>query len=266
MKILRFRAEGSTAYGVLEGDNVFEITGNPLEVGIEKTGGVRKLGEVRLLAPVAPSKVVAIGLNYKAHAAEFGKEIPDEPMIFLKPSTSVVGPGDEIIYPSHMTRRVDFEGELAVIIGRAAKDVKVEEAREYIFGYTCFNDVTARDLQKIDVQYTRAKGFDTFAPMGPWIETELNPLDVRISSSLNGEKMQDTSTRDMIFNAYELVSFVSHAMTLLPGDVIATGTPSGVGKMKPGNTVEVTIEGIGTLSNTVVGRGDELRRPFFNKN
>jgi 2-keto-4-pentenoate hydratase/2-oxohepta-3-ene-1,7-dioic acid hydratase in catechol pathway len=153
-----------------------------------------------------------------------------------------------------MSRRVDYEGELAVVIGRTAKDVSAIDAPEYILGYTCFNDVTARDLQGKDIQYTRAKGFDTFAPMGPWIETGLNPLDARIETYLNGEKRQDSSTADMIFNVFELLSFISHVMTLKPGDVIASGTPSGVGKMKPDNTVEVRIAGIGSLVNTVAGR------------
>lgn len=266
MKILRYSAEGEARWGVVEGEEVLDAV-DPFESGgrAAATGHVGKLADTRLLAPVEPSKIVAIGLNYRAHAAEFDKELPDEPMIFLKPSTAVIGPGDDIVYPSHMTRRVDYEGELAVVIGRRAKDVPTGDAARFILGYTCINDVTARDLQKLDVQFTRAKGFDTFAPVGPWIETELDPVDVRITSRLNGEVRQDTSTADMIFNVFELVSFVSHAMTLLPGDVIATGTPSGVGKMKPGDTVEVTVEGIGTLTNRVVGGGEELRRPFFEK-
>jgi len=266
LKILRFSSPEGPAWGVLEGDEIREISGSPFEGEITKTGGGPALSEARLLAPVAPSKIVAIGLNYRAHAAEFDNPIPDEPMIFLKPSTSVIGPGDSIVYPSHMTRRVDYEGELAVVFGRVARDVPTEEAAGYILGYTCFNDVTARDLQKLDVQYTRAKGFDTFSAIGPWIETDLDPGDVRIETRLDGEKRQDASTSDMIFSVAELVSFVTHVMTMLPGDVIATGTPSGVGKMKPGNTVEVTIEGIGTLSNTVAAReGGGLRRPFFEK-
>ena len=169
----------------------------------------------------------------------------------MKPPTAVIGQGDEIIYPHHMSRRVDYEGELGVVIGKKAHMVKKEEAKDYILGYTCFNDITARDLQGKDIQYIRAKGFDTFAPMGPWIETGLNPMDVRIETYLNGEKKQDTSTHDMIFDVYHLLSFVSHVMTLFPGDVIATGTPSGIGKMEPGDRVEVRIEGIGSLVNTV---------------
>lgn len=249
MKLCRFSFEDKVYYGQVEDSAVHEI-----DIDGKLTSLTRRLEEVRLLAPVMPSKIVAIGLNYKAHAAEFGKPLPEEPMIFMKPPTAVIGPGDSIIYPSHMSRRVDYEGELAVVIGKAAKDVPVEKAGEFILGYTCFNDVTARDLQGKDVQYTRAKGFDTFACVGPWITENIDPTNVRIQTFLNGEKRQDTSTHDMIFNVYQIVSFVSQVMTLLPGDIIATGTPSGVGKMKPGDTVEVSIEGIGSLKNTVAAR------------
>ncbi len=257
MKVCRFSFRGKASYGVIENGVVYEIDDNPFSgnpFSVKKKGEGVRLADVRLLAPSMPSKIVAIGLNYKAHAAEFNKPLPEEPMMFMKPSTAVIGPEDAIIYPSHMSHRVDYEGELGVVIGKRAKDVNVEEAASYIFGYTCFNDVTARDLQGKDVQYTRAKGFDTFACAGPWIETDLNPLDVRIETYLNGEKRQDTSTRDMIFDCFKLVSFVSRVMTLLPGDLIATGTPSGVGKMKPGDIVEVRIEGIGTLRNRVADR------------
>ncbi len=250
MKLARFLKDSSIKFGVVEGEKVIEIEGSIFS-NFKKTSITHKLNSVKLLAPCEPSKVIAIGLNYKAHAAEFNKPLPEEPMIFMKPSTSVIGPEAEIVYPTHMSRRVDYEGELAIVINRKARMVKKEDAREYILGYTCFNDVTARDLQGKDIQYTRAKGFDTFAPMGPWIETELNPADVRIETYLNSEKRQDTSTRDMIFDVYHLLSFVSHVMTLLPGDVITTGTPSGVGKMKPGDKVEVKIEGIGILVNNV---------------
>ena len=253
MKLARFLKDSSIKFGVVEGGNVIEIEGS-IFGNFKKTSVSYKRSDVKLLAPCEPSKVIAIGLNYKAHAAEFNKPLPEEPMIFMKPSTSVIGPEAEIVYPTHMSRRVDYEGELAIVINRKARMVKKEDAREYILGYTCFNDVTARDLQGKDIQYTRAKGFDTFAPMGPWIETELNPADVRIETYLNSEKRQDTSTRDMIFDVYHLLSFVSHVMTLLPGDVITTGTPSGVGKMKPGDKVEVRIEGIGSLVNTVSSR------------
>lgn len=251
MRIARALAAGKTACGVVDGGAFHEIEGSPFDASFKRKGPPRPLSEVKLLAPCSPSKIVAIGLNYRAHAAEFNKALPEEPMLFLKPSTSVIGPGDAILYPSHMSRRVDYEGELACVIGRKAKDVPASGAREYILGYTCFNDVTARDLQGKDIQYTRAKGFDTFAPMGPWIETGLDPLDIRIETFLNGEKRQDASTSDMVFNVFELLSFVSRVMTLLPGDVIATGTPSGVGKMKPGDSVMVRVEGIGEIENTV---------------
>lgn len=258
MRIARALLDGKAGYGVVEGDAFHEIEGSPFDPSfkgkVTKTGAIRPLSSTRLLPPSEPSKIVAIGLNYRAHAAEFNKPLPEEPMMFLKPSTSVIGPGESIVYPSHMSRRVDYEGELACVIGKRARDVSPEDAPSHILGYTCFNDVTARDLQGKDVQYTRAKGFDTFAPMGPWIETVLDPLNARIETYLNGEKRQDTSTSDMIFNVFQLLSFVSRVMTLLPGDVIATGTPSGVGKMKPGDTVLVRIPGIGDLENTVRAR------------
>jgi len=254
VKLCRFRDGGREAHGVIEGETVFEMEGDIFSAapGTLRKGAGRRLDSVRLLAPVTPSKIVAIGLNYKAHAAEFGKPLPEEPMLFIKPSTSVIGPGDEIVYPAHMSHRVDYEGELGVVIGKTAKEVLPRDAAGYILGYTCVNDVTARDLQGKDIQYTRAKGFDTFAPIGPVIETELDPLDVTIQTYLNGQLRQNTSSKDMIFNVFQLVSFVTHVMTLLPGDVITTGTPSGIGKMRPGDEVEVRIEGIGSLRNRVV--------------
>lgn len=257
MKFCRFNDDdGNPVYGVLEDTVIYEINDSPFAsyegVAIRKTSQRWRLEDVKLLAPCTPSKIVAIGLNYKAHAAEFGKPLPEEPMLFMKPSTAVIGPNDSIVYPTHMSHRVDYEGELAIVIGKTTKEVSPETAKEHILGYTCFNDVTARDLQGKDVQYTRAKGFDTFACVGPCIVTDIDPLDVRIETYLDGEKKQDTSTKDMIFNVYDIVSFVSHVMTLLPGDIIATGTPSGIGKMKPGSTVEVRIEGIGSLINNVV--------------
>ena len=251
MKIARFLHQGSSRFGIVEDGTIFDAPG---EIGGDFTRGEGsyRLDEVRLLPPSLPSKIVAIGLNYRAHAAEFNKTLPEDPMIFMKPPTALIGHGDEIVYPAHMSRRVDFEAELAVVIGKECRMVAEDEAESVIFGYTCFNDVTARDLQKTDTQYARAKGFDTFAPLGPWIETEYDPRAVRIESYLNGERRQDTSTEDMIFDVFRLVSFVSRVMTLLPGDVIATGTPSGVGKMKPGDVVEIRIEGIGGLVNRVV--------------
>jgi len=213
---------------------------------------------VRLLAPVIPrSKVVAIGKNYAAHAAEMGGDLPEEPLMFLKPNTAVIGPGDQILYPPQ-SQRVDYEGELAVVIGRICRDVPPEQATDVILGYTIAIDVTARDLQKKDVQYTRAKGFDSFCPLGPWIETDLDPHDFaegrRVQTHLNGDLVQDGSTKDLIFDIPTLVAHVTSVMTLLPGDVILTGTPEGVGPMQPGDEVEVSIEGLGALTNTVVKR------------
>ncbi len=251
MRLARFADNGVAVYGVMDGDSVVEIDGD-IFGKIATTGRRHELGKVRLCAPCLPSKIIAVGLNYKAHAREFDKAIPEEPMLFMKPPTAVIGTGGDIIYPSHMSRRVDYEGELAVVIGKTAWRIREEDARDVILGYTCFNDVTARDLQKRDIQYTRAKGFDTFAPMGPWIETDLDPLDVRIRAYLNGEKKQDASTSDMIFGVYWLVSFISNVMTLLPGDVIATGTPSGVGPVRIGDKIEIRIDGIGGLVNIVV--------------
>lgn len=262
MKLARFSAGEEIVYGVVEGEKLFELPIDPFTEGAThmfpglaamalEQGEPHLLSDVKLLAPCVPSKIIAIGLNYKAHAAEFNKELPEEPMFFFKPPTAVIGQGEKILYPSHMSHRVDFEAELAIVVGSQARSIPIDETSEYILGFTCFNDVTARDLQGKDKQYARAKGFDTFAPMGPWIETELDTTDIKIESFLNGEARQNTSTSDMIFTVEELFSFVSQVMTLMPGDVIATGTPSGVGKMKPGDEIEVRIEGIGSLINSV---------------
>ena len=253
MRLARFSVGGGGLFGLVEDGVVYELEGYP-EPGtskVDRTGAEWPLDKVELLAPVTPSKIVAIGLNYKAHAEEFDKKLPEEPMLFLKPSTSVIGTNADILYPAHMSHRVDYEAELGVVIGATVAGVGPDKTAGYILGYTCFNDVTARDLQGRDVQYTRAKGFDTFAPTGPWIETDLDPESVRVEAYLNGEKRQDGSTSDMIFNVYELVSFVSRVMTLLPGDIIATGTPPGVGKMAPGDEVEIRLSGIGSLVNRV---------------
>jgi 2-keto-4-pentenoate hydratase/2-oxohepta-3-ene-1,7-dioic acid hydratase in catechol pathway len=251
MKIVRFTQAGRTAYGKLEGERVFAFWTTPYE-GSQETWEVASLPEVTLLAPCEPSKIIALGLNYHDHAAEFGRQVPDEPLIFLKPSTAVIGPGADIVYPK-MSRRVDYEAELAVVMGKTARRVTEENALDYVLGYTCFNDVTARDLQKKDVLFTRAKGFDTFAALGPWIETEINdPDNLMVEAYLNGELRQHAGTNNMVFGVRRLIAFISEIMTLLPGDVIATGTPAGVGPMRPGDEVEVRVEKIGSLHNRVV--------------
>lgn len=232
--------------------SVREIADHPFGAP-EFTGRRWPLADVRVLAPILPSKVVAIGRNYADHAAELGNDVPTSPIIFLKPSTSVIGPDVPIARPAS-SQRVDFEGELAAVIGRPCRDVKAEDAASVILGYTVANDVTARDQQKADVQFTRGKGYDTFCPLGPWIETEFDPSDVGVRTELDGEVKQDGRTLDMVFGIGEIVEFVSGIMTLLPGDVILTGTPAGVGPMEAGQTVSITVEGIGTLSNPVVDR------------
>jgi 2-keto-4-pentenoate hydratase/2-oxohepta-3-ene-1,7-dioic acid hydratase in catechol pathway len=250
MKIVRYQDGVSTHWGIVEERAVRQIEGDPF--GHFRLGSkTKRVGEVRLLSPCLPSKIVAVGLNYRDHAEELKFKLPEEPLLFLKPSTSVIGPGEAVVYPT-LADRVDYEAELAVVMGKVAKAVSVERAAEYILGYSCLNDVTARDLQTKDGQWTRAKGFDTFAPMGPWIETDIDPSHLEISSYLDGERRQHSNTVQLIFGPLQLVSFISQIMTLLPGDVIATGTPSGVGPMAIGDRIDVVIEGIGTLSNTIV--------------
>ncbi|MER3445489.1 MAG: hypothetical protein C4291_01030 [Candidatus Dadabacteria bacterium] len=251
MKLLRFESkDGDIRFGLLEGDIVSEIKGD-IFGGYKVTQIEHRPTEIKFLPPCFPTKIVAVGLNYRDHAAEMKKSPPEEPLIFMKPTTALIGHEDKIIYPKYMSSRVDYEGELAVVIGKRTKWVSEDDALNYVFGYTCINDVTARDLQAKDVQYTRAKGFDTFAPMGPVIETELDPSDIQISTFLNGERKQHSRTSELIFNIPRLISFISRVMTLLPGDIIATGTPSGIGPMKSGDEVEVEIEGIGILRNYV---------------
>jgi len=235
--------------------SVAEIAGHPFgpSSGEAKLTGVTyPLADVRLLAPVLPTKVVAIGRNYLAHARETGSEPPAEPLIFLKPSTAVVGPGDAIVRPVHLSQRVDYEGELAIVFGRLCRDVPAARVPEVIFGYTCANDVTARDLQAKDGQWARAKGFDTFCPLGPWIETALDPADVRLTTTVNGEVKQDSRTSLLIHDITRLVTYVTSVMTMLPGDVLLTGTPEGIGPVVAGDSVSVTVEGIGALTNRVV--------------
>ena len=263
MRIVRFSPGPNSGlgtdplFGLLEedGTNISVIAGDPIYAGVSKTGAVTQLSDVRLLAPVIPrSKVVCIGKNYADHAAEMGSEVPSEPIIFLKPNTSVIGPNDTIVRPA-MSERVDHEAELAIVIGRICKDVPRERVNDVIFGYTVANDVTARDLQKKDGQWSRAKGFDTFCPLGPWIDTDFIPGTQQITASVNNELKQDARLNQMIFGVAEIVQFVSQVMTLLPGDVILTGTPAGIGPIQPQGSVTVAIEGLGELTNRVSARG-----------
>lgn len=251
MRIVRFEMAGRSGYGILQGEKIQVLWGTPYD-GLTTTGEIMSFSEVTLLAPCQPSKIVALGLNYRDHAAEFGNPVPDEPLIFLKPSTAVIGPDAAIVYPA-MSRRVDYEAELAVVMGKTARHVQEASYRDYVLGYTAFNDVTARDLQKKDGQFTRSKSFDTFAPLGPWIETEIGDPDrLTVEAYLNGDPRQHSHTGNMVFGVAALVSFISRVMTLLPGDIIATGTPSGIGPMRPGDVVEIRVEGIGALRNPVV--------------
>jgi 2-keto-4-pentenoate hydratase/2-oxohepta-3-ene-1,7-dioic acid hydratase in catechol pathway len=249
VRLVRFRHGDRIATGNLDSDFVRPLQGtffeNPLPTGEEVP-----LSTVRLLSPTLPSKVVCVGRNYLEHAQEMGDDVPEEPIIFLKPSTSVVGPGDPIPYPS-ISQQVDHEGELGVVIGRLARRVRAEDAGNYILGFLCGNDVTARDLQRKDGQWTRGKGFDAFCPLGPWIETELDPTDLALECRVNGEIRQAARTSQLAFGPNVLIEFITQVMTLLPGDVILTGTPAGVGPMKPGDRVEVEVEGIGILENEV---------------
>jgi 2-keto-4-pentenoate hydratase/2-oxohepta-3-ene-1,7-dioic acid hydratase in catechol pathway len=281
MRIARFALEDDVRYGIVQdeevagvdgaaggerpgqgrtverpaGLSVAEMAGHPFGPGPENirlTGARYSVDDVRLLAPILPSKIVAIGRNYAEHAKELGNEPPAEPLIFLKPSTAVIGPGDPIARPAALSKRVDYEGELAIVFGRLCRDVPEARVPEVIFGYTCANDVTARDLQARDGQWTRAKGFDTFCPLGPWIETSLDPADIHLTTTVNGEIKQDSRTSLLIHGIATLVSYVTAVMTILPGDVLLTGTPAGVGPLTAGDSVAVWIEGIGTLTNPVV--------------
>ncbi len=261
MRIARYTAGEDPVFGIVEGEpgeeRVRQIAGDPLYAEPVPVGPEHALVDVRLLAPVIPrSKIVGIGRNYADHAAESGSAVPAEPAMFLKPNTSVVGPGDPVVLPWQSTN-VHFEGELAVVIGRLCKDVPHERVPEVVFGYTIANDVTARDLQKSDLQWARAKGFDTFCPLGPWLVTadELAVDDLRLQTRLDGTTVQDARTSDMVHDVVSLVSTVSEAFTLLPGDVILTGTPAGVGQVNDGQVVEIEIEGIGVLRNPVRDSG-----------
>ena len=270
MRIARFAvAGGDPRFGIVEleadegqfPDTIAVIVGDPLAGPVNYTGERIALDDARLLAPVIPrSKILAVGKNYAAHAAEFDGEVPPEPLIFMKPNTSVIGPDDVIVRPQ-LSHNVHFEGELAVVIGRFCRKVPVERAAEVIFGYTVANDVTARDLQRSDGQWTRAKGFDTFCPLGPWIVTHLGideAADLSLVTSVDGEVKQDANTNQMVYSIAELIAYVSAFATLLPGDVLLTGTPAGVGPLLAGQRVSVEIDGIGTLTNPVVDDTDDL--------
>ena len=250
MKYVRFENDGKIAYGVLSGDQIEELAGD-LFSQPTFSGKQFKLTDVKLLAPCLPSKAVCIGLNYRDHASEMKHDLPKEPLFFIKPATALNDHEGEIRYPI-ISRNVHHEAELAVVIGRKAKHVKAAEANDYVFGYTCANDVTARDIQMSDGQWTRGKSFDTFMPLGPWIETEIDPHTLNITGSVNGQIRQSSNTGNLIFRVPELIEFITQVLTLLPGDVILTGTPSGVGPMNIGDTVSVEIAGIGVLTNRIV--------------
>ena len=247
MKIVRYKQAGQTKTGILKGDQIKVVTGD-ITGDYNISTHYDDLNNAELIIPCQPRKIVCVGLNYRDHAEELEMDLPEEPIIFLKPASAVTGPNSKIKYPS-MTEQVDYEAELAVVIKDEIKDITPEQAKEHILGYTCFNDVTARDLQSKDGQWTRAKSFDTFAPLGPVIETELEVDNLEVKLYKNGELRQDSTTRQMIFSIPKIVSFVSQIMTLYPEDVIATGTPPGVGEMKAGDQVEVVIEEIGGLKN-----------------
>jgi len=259
MKIVRFADNARTAYGVLTGDTIEVSVGAPFD-GVRRTGQAVPLADVRLLAPVEPPNVIALGLNYRRHAQESNMQVPGHPQMFLKATTSVIGPEDAIVLPRMAPDEVDYEAEICIVMGKPARNVAEADALDYVLGYTCGNDISARDCQlRLDGQWARGKSFDTFCPLGPWIETDIDPDDEPIVSRLNGQVMQQSNTSDMIFGCRRLISFLSQVMTLSPGTVIMTGTPEGVGFarqppvfLKPGDTIEIEIEGIGVLRNRVV--------------
>jgi len=253
MRLVRFRHGDRIATGAVQpGSDIIQVIAGTFFEDPLPTGEEVAIDDVMLLAPVLPSKLVCVGKNYAAHAAEFGMEVPEEPLLFLKPSTAVIGPGDPIrLLP--INRRTDYEGELAVVIGRLARNVRAEDVSRFILGFTCANDVTLRDLQKADDQWARAKGFDGSCPLGPWIETSVDPTDAVVETRLNGEVVQQASTSDMVFGVAELIEYITAFMTLLPGDALLTGTPDGVGPLRAGDVVEVEVEGVGALRNGVAG-------------
>ena len=256
MKFLRYTTDNQEKNGILINGGVLETSHSLMEVaytlGMEnlEKKEVYPLEDVKILPPVSPSKIICIGLNYRDHAVELNMDLPEEPILFLKPASSIIGHGDEIIYPPQ-SKQVDYEVELAVIISKKAKNVRTVDALDYVAGYTILNDITARDLQQKDGQWTRAKSFDTFCPLGPWMENDFDPRNQKISLSVNGELRQESNIKNMIFPVEELLSFISHIMTLNPGDVIATGTPSGVGSLNVGDVVEASVEEIGVLKNKI---------------
>ncbi|MGB7210063.1 MAG: fumarylacetoacetate hydrolase family protein [Pyrinomonadaceae bacterium] len=246
MKICRFSKDGNVRIGIVEGEEIWVC-----DTELRKTQELWYLDEVQILAPAQPSKIVCVGRNYAEHAAELGNEVPKEPLLFLKAPSSLIASGEPIVIPSQ-SEQVEHEGELAVVIGRTCKSLSDDDdPLKYVLGYTCLNDVTARDIQRRDVQFTRGKSFDTFCPIGPYIETELSVTDIRVTTRVNGIVKQDGRTSQMVFAVDFLIRYISNMMTLLPGDVIATGTPSGVSKLSSGDVCEVEIEGIGVLSNPV---------------
>lgn len=251
MKIVRYQTTGPPSWGVLSDGIVLAAEGTPF-VDLHATGrAVGAIDEVTLRAPVTPRTVLCVGRNYRSHAEEFGNKVPDEPLLFLKPPASVIGPDDEVVHP-RISGRLDPEAELVLVIGKQARSVAAEDAWAVIGGYTCGNDITARDIQKSDGQWTRGKGFDTFCPIGPWVETEYDPTDVGVSCIVDGERRQDGRTKDLIFSIPFLIEYITRFTTLEPGDVILSGTPDGVRPVQPGNTITVEVEGLGALSNRVV--------------
>ena len=249
MRLVRFNSGGSTSYGVLDGDSIRQIMGEPF-AEINYSGETFSLADVKLLAPVEPKKIVLVGLNFASHAAEIHQETPSEPLIFFKPSSAVIASGEEIVLP-HQSTQVEIEAELTVVIGKRAKNVSQEKVSDYILGYTVANDVTARDIQFSDLQWARSKAFDSFCPVGPWIETDFVPENKRISSTINGETKQDASTSEMVYSPEFLISYISHNFTLEPGDIVLTGSPAGISRVVAGDVVQCSIEGIGTLHSFV---------------
>ena len=265
MRIVRFAIDGKARYGILDGGAIRSLQRSPF-VGFQARGfrphldGSRHLlNKVRLLSPCSPSKLVCLGVNYRSHAIETGLPIPPVPLLFLKPPTAVIGPEDRIVLPRLEKRRVDYEAELGVVIGRRTKEISKERAKDCVLGYTCFNDVSERYAQKSDGQWTRCKGYDTFAPIGPWIETDVDPDDLMVESYLNGEVRQSARTSDLIFGVAAIVSFISRHVTLEPGDLIFTGTPGTTTQIQPGDVVEVELEGVGVLRNPVAATPERAK-------